>query len=50
MSKVEVSVFSGFWFCGWLFTIGFLKLTGWKIVLAILAWAYYIGEYIRGII
>lgn len=31
------------WFAGWLFTIGFLKLTFWKALLALLFWAYYLG-------
>jgi hypothetical protein len=31
------------WCAGWLFTIGFLHLTFWKGVLAILLWPYYVG-------
>ena len=31
------------WAIGWLFTIGFLHLTFWKGVLAIIIWPYYIG-------
>ena len=31
------------WFAGWLFTIGYLHLTFWKSVLAIVLWPYYIG-------
>lgn len=31
------------WIGGWLFTIGFLHLTFWKGVTAIIAWPYYIG-------
>lgn len=31
------------WIAGWLFTIGFLKLTGWEIVKALFVWAYYLG-------
>jgi hypothetical protein len=31
------------WFAAWLFTIGFLHLTFWKGVLAILLWPYYLG-------
>ncbi|HEY9167507.1 MAG TPA: hypothetical protein VIS48_15245 [Candidatus Kryptonia bacterium] len=42
--KIENSGFSGMiWVIGWLFTIGFLKLTFWKAVLAIILWPYYIG-------
>ena len=31
------------WFLGWLFTIGYLRLTFWKAVFAIVLWPYYIG-------
>ena len=31
------------WFASWLFTIGFLHLSFWKGVLALLGWPYYIG-------
>jgi hypothetical protein len=31
------------WVGGWLFTIGFLHLTVWKGVLAIVLWPYYLG-------
>jgi hypothetical protein len=31
------------WFAGWLFSIGFLHLSFWKSVLALLVWPYYIG-------
>jgi len=31
------------WVCAWLFTIGFLHLTFWKGVLAIVLWPYYLG-------
>jgi len=33
------------WFIGWLFTIGFLKLTFWKGVLALIVWPYYMGVF-----
>jgi hypothetical protein len=33
------------WFIGWLFTIGYLKLTFWKGVLALLVWPYYLGAH-----
>ncbi|MCB0731871.1 MAG: hypothetical protein KDC52_01430 [Ignavibacteriae bacterium] len=45
-SKVKVvnnSICGGLWFVGWLFTLGFLKLTFWKGVLALLLWPYYLG-------
>lgn len=48
--KIEQScgVFS--WAAGWLFTVGFLKLTFLKGVLAIILWPYYIGEYISTLV
>lgn len=45
--KVEVAGIMGpVWAIGWLFTLGFLKLTFWKGFLAILVWPYYIGDYL----
>jgi hypothetical protein len=42
--RVEQHTFAGgFWFVGWLFTIGFVHLTFWKGVLALLLWPYYLG-------
>jgi hypothetical protein len=39
-------LFAGpFWAIGWLFTIGFLHLTFWKGVLAIIIWPYYLGAF-----
>lgn len=32
------------WAIGWLFTIGYLGLSFWKGVLAIIVWPYYIGK------
>jgi hypothetical protein len=41
---VEQHSFMGtLWFGGWLFTIGFLQLTFWKAVFAIVLWPYYVG-------
>ena len=37
----------GFWFLGWLFTIGFLQLTFWKGVMALVLWPYYLGVFFR---
>jgi len=31
------------WCAAWLFTIGYLHLSFWKGVLAIILWPYYIG-------
>ncbi len=38
------------WLLGWLFSLGFLELSFWKGVLAIVVWPYYIGEFVRSII
>ena len=44
--KVENhSLSGGLWCIGWLFTIGFLGLSFWKGVLAIIVWPYYLGVY-----
>jgi len=44
--KIEQHGFAGIvWFAAWLFTIGFLHLTFWKGVFAILLWPYYIGAH-----
>jgi hypothetical protein len=36
------------WFAGWLFTIGFAKLTGWSILFGLAVWPYYLGLIVRG--
>jgi hypothetical protein len=42
--RIEQHTWTGtIWAFGWFFTIGFLHLTFWKAVLAILVWPYYIG-------
>jgi hypothetical protein len=33
------------WFAGWLFTLGFLKLSFWKAVLGLVLWPYYLGHF-----
>ncbi len=33
------------WFIGWLFTIGFVQLSFWKAVLALIIWPYYLGNF-----
>ena len=43
--RIENHTFAGsIWFIGWLFTIGFLQLSFWKGVLAIIIWPYYLGS------
>jgi hypothetical protein len=42
--KIEQHTFMGtVWIGAWLFTIGFLHLTFWKGVLAMVLWPYYLG-------
>lgn len=42
--RIEQHSFMGtVWFGGWLFTLGFLKLTFFKGILAIVLWPYYLG-------
>jgi len=42
--KIEHHSLSGLlWCAGWLFSIGFLHLSFWKGVLAIVVWPYYLG-------
>jgi len=44
--KVEVAGIMGpVWFMGWLFTIGFLQVTFFKGLLALIIWPYYVGVY-----
>jgi hypothetical protein len=37
------------WFVAWVFTIGFLHLSFWKAVLAILLWPYFLGVRFSGL-
>ena len=49
--SIEQHSFGGLlWVGGWLFTIGFLKLTFWNGVLAILLWPYYVGVWVSGML
>jgi hypothetical protein len=42
--RIEQHSFMGtVWIGGWLFTIGFLHLTLWKAVAAIVIWPHYLG-------
>ncbi len=45
MEKVRIEQHSStgiLWVAGWFFTIGYLHLTFWKGVLALLLWPYYL--------
>lgn len=46
MDKIIINQGNGLctlWMIGWLFTIGYLQLTFWKGVWAIVIWPYYLG-------
>lgn len=36
-------VFGTLWIIGWLFSIGYLRLSFWKGVLSLIVWPYYLG-------
>ena len=36
------------WFIGWLFTIGYVNLLWWQILLGIVIWPYYLGRALGG--
>ncbi len=36
-----------FWFIGFLFTIGFVPMVWWKILLSIIIWPYFLGVALR---
>jgi len=42
---VQHTFTGGLWLAAWLFTIGFLKLTFWQGVWAVVIWPYYIGTH-----
>ena len=45
--KMEVAGIMGpLWFTGWLFTIGFAKLTLGKIIIGLLVWPYFLGAHL----
>jgi hypothetical protein len=49
--KIEQHSFMGILWCwAWLFTIGFLHLTFWKGVLAIVLWPYYLGTWLSSLV
>ena len=53
MEKIKVEqhgIMGILWVWGWLFTIGFLHLTFWKGVLAIVIWPYYLGVHFSALV
>lgn len=48
MRRLEIEhhgVLGGAWIAAWLFTIGYLKLSFWNGLLALIAWPYYLGAF-----
>ena len=46
---VQQTFAGGLWLAAWLFTIGYLHLTFWKGVFAVLLWPYYIGVHFSAV-
>jgi hypothetical protein len=45
--KIKNESFTAFsWVAGWMFSIGFLGLSFWEGILAIVIWPYYIGKFV----
>ncbi len=48
MEKIKIehhTLSGGAWIAAWLFTIGYLQLSFWHGVLAIIIWPYYLGAH-----
>jgi hypothetical protein len=41
---VQHSAVGMLWFGAWLFTLGYLHLSFWKALIALLIWPYYLGS------
>lgn len=53
MEKIHIEQHSAAglgWFCAWLFTIGFLRLTLWKAILGLFVWPYFLGAALSGLL
>lgn len=53
MEKIRIeqhSIGGMLWMAGWLFTLGFLHLTFWRGVLAVILWPYYLGTTFSGLL
>lgn len=49
MERIKIEQHSSIgllWAAGWLFTIGYLKLSFWQGVFALFIWPYYIGSWL----
>jgi uncharacterized membrane protein len=42
--QIKVETTGPIWLIGWLFTIGFVKMSFWKAVFALLLWPYFLGQ------
>jgi len=42
-----VGMGAAFWFAGWLFTIAFMHLIWWQIIVGIVVWPFFLGLGIR---
>jgi hypothetical protein len=38
------------WTFGWLFTVGFLEMTFWRAVVALILWPYYLGVMVNALL
>lgn len=38
------------WFAAWLFTIGYLHLSFWKSVVAVVIWPFFIGNHVSALL
>ncbi len=48
--RIEQHTFAGgLWCVGWLFTIGYLHLSFWKALLAVVIWAYFLGAHFSAV-
>lgn len=50
--KIQItqhSLTGGLWCAAWLFTIGFLHLSFWKGVAAIIVWPYFLGVHFSAV-
>jgi hypothetical protein len=41
---IKVETGGPIWLIGWLFTIGFIKMSFWKGFFALLVWPYFLGQ------
>lgn len=47
VNKSGGGFFGGFWFAGWLFTIGYADLVWWKVILGIVVWPFFLGDAVQ---